>query len=195
MTKYVSDTSAAKSVSAWIILNRKGQHVATVKAHYGNSRVLVNVHCDKGGFQHATASGYGYDKFTAALSRLSIDGHKMTDHCEARLKPPRGLPCFPSDYKPRKGYSLANYGTWDRATGKRLDSYHWRDLALTRWREETGAGESDWPDNPATINNAARCLAADADARGETISGYGSCFRDAGLKYLQAIGYRVIQAI
>jgi len=29
-----------------------------------------------------SANGYGYDKLTAALSGFSIDGVKLTDHCE-----------------------------------------------------------------------------------------------------------------
>jgi hypothetical protein len=145
-------------------LNRKGDEVATVRAHFGNSRVFVNVFCRKDGFQYGAASGYGYDKLTAALSGLTIDGHKLTDHCGDRLPLPRGKPCFPSDYKPRKGYSLANYGTWSKSTGQRLDSYHWRDMA-------------------------------EAASRGELVSGYSDCYREAGLKYLEAIGYRVLQAI
>lgn len=32
-------------------------------------------------FTSAYAGGYGYDKLTSALSSLSIDGHKLTDHC------------------------------------------------------------------------------------------------------------------
>ena len=71
MTKYVTDTKAGKSLSAYVILNKKGQHVATVRAHFSDGGTcLVNVHCDKDGFQRATAGGYGYDKFTAALSGL-----------------------------------------------------------------------------------------------------------------------------
>lgn len=38
------ETSAGKSISAWVILNKKGVHVATVNAHYGNGgRVSVDV--------------------------------------------------------------------------------------------------------------------------------------------------------
>lgn len=31
--------------------------------------------------QKGTAGGYGYDKKTAALSGLTVDGHEITDHC------------------------------------------------------------------------------------------------------------------
>jgi hypothetical protein len=32
-------------------------------------------------FSTGYAGGYGYDKLTAALSSLAIDGHALTDHC------------------------------------------------------------------------------------------------------------------
>lgn len=199
MTKYVSDTSAAKSVSAYIILNRKGEHVATVKAYFGNGgSCLVNVHDDKAGFQYARASGYGYDKFTAALRGLTIDGHKLTDHCGESINPPRGKPCFLDGYKPRKGFQLANYGQWERTDSgqwERRDSYHWRDMAVAQWRADTGAEESDWPSDDYDWRKIAADLVREAESAGKLISGYGSCFRESGLKYLEAIGYRVIQAI
>jgi hypothetical protein len=101
--------------SAWVILNKKGEHVATVTAQYprdGAGRMYVNVRnitrsaqqrtadryaathgkrfadrdgCDVGGlhvwFQAASAGGYGYDKTTAALAGLIVDGHTLADHC------------------------------------------------------------------------------------------------------------------
>lgn len=80
--KYVSDTAAAKSISAYVILNKKGELVAKVQAHFSDGGTCtVNVFDWHGkGFQRATASGYGYDKFAAALSGLEIDGVKIVDH-------------------------------------------------------------------------------------------------------------------
>lgn len=44
MTKQVRETTAGAVISAWVILNKKGQHVATVNAHYSNGgRVTVDV--------------------------------------------------------------------------------------------------------------------------------------------------------
>lgn len=44
MANQVRETSAGKSISAWVILNKKGVHVATVNAHYSNGgRVSVDV--------------------------------------------------------------------------------------------------------------------------------------------------------
>ena len=129
MAKQVRETTAGASISAWVILNKKGQHVATVNAHYSNGgRVSVDVwnmgteavrssfdtarangrlsdadlakHISKAPdyykteesrldwaaydameMQQSSAGGYGYDKFTAALSGLIIDGHTIANHC------------------------------------------------------------------------------------------------------------------
>ncbi len=44
MAKQVRSTNAGHSISAWVILNSKGEHVATVNAHYSNGgRVSVDV--------------------------------------------------------------------------------------------------------------------------------------------------------
>ncbi len=117
MGTYVSDTTAGKSISAWIVL-LKGKHVATIRAHYGNSRVLVNVFNHSPGeqdFQSASASGYGYDKLTAALANCTVDGNMLTDHCStfAAPKPPKANG-YPDGFKVPKGFTLANYrdGAW-----------------------------------------------------------------------------------
>lgn len=181
MTKYVRETSAAKSIKAIVIMKGK-RHVATVQAHYGNSRCLVNVwHNDGTPMQHGSASGYGYDKFTAALSGMTIDGHVMSDHSDGRLSPPKAVGYFPADYKPRRGYQLANYGEYD-AAGKRFDSYEWRDMAIAQLGES-----AEWDD----VEALAKQLRADANLT----RGYSSCYKESGLSYLEALGYTVIGAI
>lgn len=214
--KQVRETAAGRSISAYVVINPKGDHVATVQAHFANSGgVLVNVwtHGDKAAArvvkglgleldesgriakgkhkgawpyeaanQSGHAGGYGYDKFTAALSYLNIDGHMMSDHCGQRAKPPRGLSYFPADYKPAKGYSLANYGKYDATTGKRLDSFVWRNQA----EKELGEG-APW--------EAVKAREKEIEAAAVWVAGYDSCYRVEGLNYLSAIGYHVIQAI
>lgn len=127
-TKYVNETSAGKAISAWVILKRH-RHIATIRASYSNGgRVLVNVFnngdknrsAEKIPFQHASASGYGYDKLTAALSGLVIDGHTLSNHCGVSLKrPASGL--WPRDFTPPKGYHMANFTTSKWVNDERVE--------------------------------------------------------------------------
>lgn len=196
MSKYVSETAAGKSISAYVILNKKGEHVATVKAHFSNGGTcLVNVHDDKAGFQSAKASGYGYDKFTKALSNCTIDGHELSDHCSTKSapKPPKGRKTFPSDYKPRKGYSLANF-TSVSVSGERVNRDYWQDKA---WAEMglQGATRDVKNERRSEMYELANNLETAWRESDDCERGYSSCFRESGLDYLKAIGYRVICAI
>lgn len=162
MAKRIRETAAGKSISATVVLRADGTHVATVQFHYANSG---NVMCDvwhhgadnptrkalddakDWGPTQRRAGGGGYDKATACLSGVEIDGHRLCDHCGERLAKPEGLDHFPADHVPPPGYRHAN---WRRAPG--------------------GGGphpEGGWTD----------------------------CYKDHGLRYLESIGYRVIQAI
>lgn len=202
MIKYVRDTAAGKSISAYVILNKKGETVATVQAHFSNGgTVTVNVWGKGSDFQHGKAGGYGYDKFAAALDGMTIDGHAMTDSC-SRLgapKKPKGRKLYPRDFKPRKGYTLANYSTISKETGNRIYGDEW----IKRAYEALGI--ADARDNSKNIeekNNRfseveqkARDLQIDWEKTGDCETGYADCYRLEGFKYLEAIGYRVIQAI
>lgn len=198
-TKYVRDTAAGKSISAYVILNKKGQQVATIHAHYSNGgQCLVNVWDDRAGFQQASAGGYGYDKFTAALSGLTIDGHTMSNHCgsEGVPKKPKGRATYPSDYKVKPGYELANWQQVSRATGSKVYSNSWYDrakeaLALVPEGEDGQMTESQWD----VITLKAAELKKAWEESDDCERGYSSCFRKSGLDFLKALGYRVIQAI
>ena len=145
MAKYVSDTKAAKSLSAHVILRPDGSVVGVVKIHHGQGRKFCNIHqrsdawraCavafgmdlstrvgeeaghNRFGFQYATASGYGMDLTNQMLSGLMIDGHKLTDDCgESLPRPAGGL--FPQGFTPPPGYSLCN---WSREGNGWMDCY------------------------------------------------------------------------
>ena len=113
--KPIREYAAARSLSADVVLNPKGKHVATVRAHFADSgRVVVEV-CHTDGetkTQRASAGGYGYDKFHSALAGLTIDGHTMADHSDGYNLP---------DAVTR----LALDGVWTRAIAERLPKgYH-----------------------------------------------------------------------
>lgn len=220
MSVYVRDTTAAKSIRAMVIF-KGARKVATVQVHYGNSgSCLVNIWQESeaaarsaaarekagkpfehgkyetaGAFQHARAGGYGYDKLTAALAGMNVDGHELTDHCGARLKMPKGLPLFPRDFKAPKGYSLANYCTASRATGQVIHSYHWPDLAQKTLGLQD-SNRSDWSDEQWRVaTELAQRLESEWQASGDAVSGYRDCYRDSGLAYLKAIGYTICEVI
>jgi hypothetical protein len=220
MSKYVRETAAGKSISAYVIL-KGSRKVATVQASFSNGgRVLVNVWQDgeaaersakareKAGnpfkpekygspaaFQHDSAGGYGYDKFTSALAGMVIDGHEMADH-SSRLnapKPPKGCTLFPRDYKAPKGYDLANFTEISKATGHRI----YRDAWMVRACEALGFA----PDKALSTedHDAVYWKANEMEtawrASDDCVTGYSDCYRKDGLNYLKAIGYTVIQAI
>ena len=202
---FVRESKAAKAISAFVILSPTGEEVATVNVLHTASRSVVNVwqsdaaaersaefananrrapvvkhpdeiapfpfRCavkiapasrdytaDDFRFTFGKASGCGYDRKTAALSGLVIDGHPITDHCSrqgAPIGPDNGR--FPTGYEPPKGFRLSN---WFRVDHSRDDRGRYNESALP----------DGW-------------------------EGYADCYRDSGLGFLSAIGYRVIQAI
>lgn len=182
MSKYVNDTASGKSVTAYVVLNKKGAHVATVRAVWSKSGVcLVNVHDDAAGFQHAKAGGGGYDKFTACLNNMTIDGHKLSDHCADRIKLKKGQYIFPSNSKAPKGYSFANHcEIW--ADGRAYDKH----AEIAKFR-----ATMDF-DSAVLAHRSKRMQQI---SNGEIISGWRDCYRESGLDYLTALGYRVIKAI
>lgn len=116
-TKYVNETNAGKSISAYVILNKKGKCVGKVTAYFGESSVLVNVFSDIDGFQSARKSGYGYDKFTAALDGLKMDGVELYDHSSRADATDRALKAIKKmshtlaiEYAEKRGMRVAN---WD----------------------------------------------------------------------------------
>ena len=218
MSKYVRETAAGKSISAYVI-TKGARDVATVQVHFSNGgRCLVNIwQTDEAAkrcaryfvpgkyhiqgyssfsFQYATAGGYGYDKLTSALSTLYVDGHELTDHCSRKRapKPPKGRKLFPRDFKAPRGYSLANYTEISKATGKRI----YRDEWINRAYEALGIADAEgdvknarWDDVAAKMYDLETAWRATDDYE----SGYADCYRLEGFKYLEAIGYRVRNVI
>ena len=107
--KQVRETAAAKSIGAWIVMNGKDQ-VATVHAHFGNSRVTVDVWSPTKLIFQGSAVGYGYDKFAAALSGAIIGGIKIFDHCETSDETKSALAAQPEDREANNFYWLSQIG-------------------------------------------------------------------------------------
>lgn len=184
MAKQVRETTAGGAISAYVVLNKKGQHVATVNAHFGNGgRVSVDVwnigeavgRCyqtaaklgklsrasiDGGqdsawslfGLQQSSASGYGYDKFAAALAGLIIDGHTLANHCGQVPEAEKARAALLKRYA--KADNIGDGRAWDEKA-KRI-----------------GARFANWRDGR-----------------------YQSLHFETGLRRLETLGYQVIQAI
>jgi hypothetical protein len=219
MSKYVSQTAAGKSIKARLIM--KGtREVATVLTHYGDSgSVLVNVfQCSEaakrsiearakagnpfksqewdseGRFQWARARGYGYDKETAALRGMNIDGHDLTDHCDRTKapRPPKGRRTYPCEMKAPKGYQFSNYCRISRSTGKRINSHDFRDKATAQLGINPVARSNDqWEQ----IQNLAERLENEWLQSEDCEVGYSDCYRLPGLEYLESLGYSVWQVL
>jgi hypothetical protein len=206
MKTQVRETAAGKSISAYIVLNPKGKHVATVNAHFANSGMVTvdlwnigdqaaerclaaaiksgdvteqtlekarraaatqrdwlaadadlsgYIAFDLFGLQRGSAGGGGYDKFTAALSRMYIDGHKMYDHCGHSAESEKLLAAYAKHY--------------DTPEGHKAVRAHWDAKA-----EKIGA-----------------CFANYDSEKGR----FTSLHITAGLRRLESMGYTVIQAI
>lgn len=186
MSKYVRDTKAAKSLSAYVIL-KKGVEVAHVTAHFSDGgAVLVNCHnigdrandaCVKAsgwelkgrhsyeifGCQVGRASGGGYDKFTAALSGCWIDGHMIYNHCGHSDASIKMLKAY------RKAFDARVESGSDTAHGTQQEFQK----AWDRRAEKIGARFANWDKN----------------------GGYSSLFMQSGLDRLRTLGYQVIQAV
>ena len=190
MVRFVRESAAGEAISAWIVTNRRGECLAKVQAHLapsGGARVDV-FDSERGVVQHGRAVGYGYDKLTAALSGLVIAGHTLADHCEVSLRPPRGLPGFPPDYR-RKGYRTANPMQWARDNA---DS-PWRALSEIERRAVWPRSYGVPGDSPDEL--AARDFVRAAMGRDDVFTGFSECYQVAGLEYLTERGLRVHQAI
>lgn len=112
MRRQVRETQAGKSLSAWVILKGRKGVVAEVHAHFGcTGTVIVDVWDNGMLVYQGRATGYGYDKFTAALSGAVIQGVRITDHCGEQKSRPKGEATFPSNSEAPKGYRFANYNS------------------------------------------------------------------------------------
>ena len=117
------------------------------------------------GFQQSHAGGYGYDKRTAALAGLWIDGQQLADHCGTVANAEKAHAALFAQYCKFHDYS----GERARAAEKGWDRAHWDKRA-----QKIGARFANWDSEK---------------------NRYTSLHFQPGLERLETLGYRVIQAI
>lgn len=117
MTDFIMNKKALQNLEVHLIFNKSMDLVAKVHVLHTDSSTTVNVFTmnEVKPVQTKTVKGNGFDRKTAALSRMVIDGVVLTDHCEVSLPGP-----FDDDFQPPAGYVLANR---DQANRKWLNCY------------------------------------------------------------------------
>lgn len=204
MVKRVDETKAGKAISAYVIM-KGSKLIGKVQAHFSEGGTCtVNAWDfspkDETRYMSATASGYGYDKFTAAISGMVFDGKKLSNHCGASLKLPKKGYFTKTDKLP-KGYRLANGGYYEKATGNRV-----RDCVVDALGESVGQRRlytfkepqpkrgsgfyGPYPDDMEKNPDAYKAVTPE-----EVEYGYSDAYKQSGLDYLRDLGYTIIQAI
>lgn len=110
--KAIFELSQYQGLSIYTVHNIAGQLVARVIFHSTEQRTQADVYdllYTGQVLRQGSARGGGYDRRTAALSGLSIDGQKLTDHCEVRKDLPEGQAFWASGDESPAGYRFANY--------------------------------------------------------------------------------------
>lgn len=157
--------------TAKIVLNKKGEHVATVQWRYGSGGgVQCDVWSRKAGeswlslTHQKKAGGYGYDKAAAALAGAVIEGYKIADHC---------------------GY-VEESGEKKRAA------------LMKAYTRRAKAGEMSREDHAAYEKKAARIGCRFANWNTPAVGlphSWNSLHNESGLGRLEMLGFRVITAI
>lgn len=177
--KYVSECAAAKQVSAYVILNPKGEHVATFRAFHG-STVVVNV------FNITTAAQVRSLRaaWTPAVRAVHDKGNTAQGAIEKAAH---------DKYSFQRG--TAGGGGYDKVaaalSGMIIDGHKMTNHCGASLPKPKGA--TVFPrDFKAPKGYHLANFKRGGDGQAE---GYMSCYRQQGLEYLKALGYQVIYAI
>lgn len=203
---FVRGTKAAREISAYVILSPTGDEVATVNIHATSSRTIVNV------WQSEDAATRSADFANANRAAPVV---KHPDEVGAfpfrpTVKPERKNDPFTAALFRFQAAKAGGYG-YDKKTGALaglvIDGHAITDHC-SRHGAPIGPDNGRFPQGYAppkgyTLFNG---FCVDRSREGFTDSyrttglpdgwsGHADCYRLAGLGYLEAIGYRVIQAI
>ena len=163
----------ASDCTARIVLNKKGEHVATVQWRYGSGGgVQCDVWSRKDGYLQLThqkkAGGWGYDKAAAALAGAEIEGFRIADHCGS---------VEPQGEKKRTALLKA----YKRRANAGFPMTREDHAAFEKKAARIGCRFANW---------GAVCL-----AEGGESSAWQSLHNESGLGRLEMLGFRVINAL
>ena len=198
MIKQVRETAAGQSISATVILNKKGEHVATIQAHCSNAgRVTVDVwnHGDAVARCYAmknpnTGGAATYGRWLAecdaqayglfGLQQGSAGGYGYDKHAAAMT----GLII--------DGHTIADHCGQvpedEKARAALLRAY-WK--AVKAGKANTAETRDGWQQKAKRIG----CHFANWQQDADGCAGWASLHFDQGLTRLESLGYTVISAI
>lgn len=213
MSTQVRETSAGKSISAWVILNKKGVHVATVNAHYSKGgRVSVDVwnmgtEAVRRSFDTARANGCISDADLAKRIGKAPDYYKTEESrldwaaydamgMQQSAAGGYGYDKFAAALSGLviDGHTIADHcgqvPEAEKARAALMRQYcKFHDCEGERARAlEKGWGRKHWDDKAARIGAS---FANYSSEKGR----FDSLHFTSGLERLRALGYQVIQAI
>lgn len=134
----IEDCAAFARVRVKVVTHPKKSGHARILCAYPEQRAgrltvyIVDGFGERFTTQKGTAGGYGYDKLTAALSSMTIDGHSLTDHCGQDETSAKLL----------KAYGKARK---DGEDGKKVeDKARKAGYSFTNWTSVGGYQPNDW---------------------------------------------------
>jgi len=179
---WISDKS---NTSAWLIFRKDGVLIGKVHALFstsGSVRVQVWDWSKDEPIQEGKASGYGYDKLTAALSGCTIDGILLTDHCETDSRTKTLLAAYTrkitkaqKEGKPKE--VLQGIEKYYERQAKKIGAH------FANYTEHSPEGKTAWNDDKMKRG-----------VKGNTWR-YTDLYLESGLEKLEMLGYKVYQAI
>jgi len=209
MAKQVRETSAGKSVSAYVVLNRKGQHVATVNAYFPNGggcsvdvwncgQPAVNA-CWNAAKKCGKLSESGIAKALANCTKnrdwIGDDEHEQWAAFDLfGMQQSSGNDLEGAlDGLVIDGQYLFDHCGKDAQTVKLLAKYHKAMHAHPDHAQPTSYLYAKGMQKEWDIK--AQKLGAYFSNWSSNTNSYGSLFMQGGLRRLQELGYTVIQAI
>lgn len=209
MATQVRETSAGKSVSAYVVLNKKGEHVATVNAHFSNGGTCtVDVwNIGDSAAKRCLAAALKSGDVTPAVLEKAVKASKARrdwGDCQ-RHEDFAAYDLFGLQQGRAGGYGYDKFAA--AISGLWIDGFKIADHSGT-----SAATKKLYKAYQAALSKATDCKAVEdqfrikaakigahfanyRNAQDGGFGGWGSLYLEAGLKRLETMGYKVIQAI
>lgn len=198
MKKQVRDTAAGKSLSAYVVLNKRRQHVATVNAHFSNANVCTVDVWNHGDDTAARCLGTALQ--TGAVTQRALQDAILSapDYCLDHARRENWAACHFFSLQQSRGGDL-----YDALAGLIVDGHtlNYHRQTPPELRKKTTAlleaykrAHRKGAPTRATFEEKAERMGAHF-ANWITGNGYTDIYHHAGFERLRGLGYDVIQAL